>query len=366
MPENHGKEILRAIYSSAWKNCYWFARMLLNTDQYGAPGKKERFMNLLLSKIEPLILIDNLQDDDKYKVCRDTLMNELDKFSEGTSKMSALRKCFCDDISSMITSLEDIAVFLFTVKHIVLPSNSAIRNIPNHDSQFCREQASRILRSLGMEGAGKVIALWDTAGEKICLDIEREKITAEFTRLRAALENMIMFPRNIAEDNSVLTAFVQEFERRASQKRKPRAGRSLEDAISFLFDFYGFKSHPEPEHFQSDIEVDKWFRCKDGLSIGISCKRTLRERWKQVSSADGGALSRHKIREIWHLITYDRDLSDDKITMLGAQRHVFWLDDESERYTAASNHPGMKEYVRPLSRLIYTIADEQGSHIRSV
>ena len=156
---------------------------------------------------------------------------------------------------------------------------------------------------------------------------------------------------------------MQEFERRAGQKRKRRAGGSLEDVATFLFNFYGFKSHSQPEHFQSDIEVDKWFKCRDGWSIGISCKRTLRERWKQVSSADGGTLGTYKIRAIWHLITYDRDLSDDKITMLGSKRHVFWLDDESERYIIASGHEGMKEYVRPLSTLIDSIAYEQGRNL---
>ena len=43
------------VYGSAWSNCYWFARMLLNTDQYAAPGKNERAMNILLSKVGPLM-----------------------------------------------------------------------------------------------------------------------------------------------------------------------------------------------------------------------------------------------------------------------------------------------------------------------
>ncbi|MBQ6983183.1 MAG: hypothetical protein IJQ15_12235 [Synergistaceae bacterium] len=354
------------IYGSAWRNCYWFARMLLNTDQYSAPGKNERFMNLLLSETEPLITIPKLAENDKYKICRDTLMDALRKISEGESKSSLQRKTFCDEIDSMISSLEDIAVFLFTLKYIVLPANQSLKNIPNDDKTFCREYAGKILQSLGSEHVSEVLSAWDVMGVRGCLNVEREEVITGFTKLRAALETLKLFPRTIIEDNAILTAYVQEFERRAGQKRKKRAGDSLEDVVTFLFNFYGFKSHPQPEHFQSDIEVDKWFKCKDGWSIGISCKRTLRERWKQVSSADSGTLSRHKIREIWHLITYDRDLSDDKITMLGAQRHIFWLDDGSERYITASNHAGMKDYVRPLSRLIYTIAHEQGINIRSV
>ncbi|WP_149026965.1 hypothetical protein [Novibacillus thermophilus] len=93
-------------------------------------------------------------------------------------------------------------------------------------------------------------------------------------------------------------------------------------------------------------------RAKDGWLIGISCKRTLRERWKQVSSADRGVLSRYKIKQLWHLMTYDEDLSDDKITTLGSQGHIFYLRDESRRLRATSSHIGMKDYVRPMSKFI--------------
>ena len=359
-PEKSANEI---IYNSSWRNCYWFARMLLNTDQYSAPGKNEKFMSLLVSELEPMIILDTLPENDKYKICRDTLMNNLQKFSEGESKSALQRKIFRDEIDSMIHSLDDVAVFLFTVKYIVIPTNQAMKNIPNDDKKFCREYAAKILESLGRKHVSKVLSSWDILGLRGCLSVEREEVITGFTKLRAALESLKLFPRSIIEDNAVLTAYVQEFERRTGQKRKRRAGGSLEDVVTFLFNFYGFKSHQKPEHFQSDIEVDKWFKCRDGWSIGISCKRTLRERWKQVSSADGGTLSTYRIREIWHLITYDSDLSDDKITMLGRQRHVFWLDDESERYITASGHTGMKDYVRPLSRLIDSISYEQGRNL---
>jgi len=87
--------------------------------------------------------------------------------------------------------------------------------------------------------------------------------------------------------------------------------------------------------------------------------RTLRERWKQVSSADSHALSRYMIKEIWRLTTYDKDLSDEKITMLGQQRQIFYLSETTERYRYASQHVGMSAYVRPLSRFIDDIRKAQ-------
>ena len=126
----------------------------------------------------------------------------------------------------------------------------------------------------------------------------------------------------------------------------------MESITDFLFNYYNFKSSSKPDHFDQDIEVDKWFKCKDGWTVGISCKRTLRERWKQLSQADRGTLSHFKIRELWHLITYDKDLSDDKIVRLGEQGQVFYLLDNSDVLARCKNHPGMKDYVRPLSNFI--------------
>jgi hypothetical protein len=63
-------------------------------------------------------------------------------------------------------------------------------------------------------------------------------------------------------------------------------------------------------------------------------------------------LSRHKIRELWHVLTYDKDLSDDKITEIGSHRAVLYLPDDSPRLENALLHPGMKNYVRPMTHFI--------------
>lgn len=100
------------------------------------------------------------------------------------------------------------------------------------------------------------------------------------------------------------------------------------------------------------MEIDKWIKTKDGWTIGISCKRTLRERWKQAYTTDVDLLNRHKIRELWHVLTYDKDLSDDKITEIGSHRAILYLPDDSPRLKNALKHPGMKSYVRPMTHFI--------------
>ena len=182
-------------------------------------------------------------------------------------------------------------------------------------------------------------------GVKGCLDVERALVVEEFINFVENLARLNIFHSDF-DDNIMLTAFMQEFERRLGQKRKARGGNSLETVADFIFNYYNFSSTDKPTHFAADLEVDKWFKCNDGWIIGISCKRTLRERWKQLSQADKKTLANFKIREIWHLITYDNDLSDDKILKLGEQGQIFYLGAAYEKFSAYQN------YVRPLSNFI--------------
>jgi len=355
-------DVKQAVYESPWRNCYWFARMLMNTDQYGAVGKKNDFLLNLVNKIEVILGQPALNENEKYIICRKCLIDGIKDSARHGTKTAFAAEELSIALDSEISSLKDIIVFIITARYIVVPTNEALRRVPSDDLQFCHDTAKSILDSLGKSGISQLFSVWDSLGVRGCLDVERNELVYEFTKLTNNLK-AISVSRSEIEDSTILTAFVQEYERRAGQKRKSRAGNSLEDVATFIFNYYNFTSHKKPDHFQTDIEVDKWFKCTDGWSIGLSCKRTLRERWKQVSSADGNALSRYKIKAIWHLTTYDRDLSDDKLTMLGQQRQIFYLSDSSEKYKYASNHVGMKDYVRPLSNLIDDIAREQGKKI---
>ena len=353
------KQIRDLIARSPWRNAYWYARWLLSGDKYGAVGKaKERQMLEITARLEAILAQDSLSDEEKLRVCKRAFTDAMSKLFRPTVKSYPLALALADDIDIEFKSLDDIAVFILSMNYMVTPMNTAISAVPSNDLEFCVDAATYILDELGEEAVGKVISTWDTLGVSGCLDVERNLVVAEFTKLRNMLLTLSTTHSEI-EDNMILSAFVQEFERRLAQKRKSRAGTSLEDALTFLFDRFNFQSQPTSDHFQTDIEVDKWFKGSDGWITGISCKRTLRERWKQVSSADSHALSRYKIKEIWHIITYDRDLSDDKLTMLGQQRQIFYLDEAGDKFKYASEHIGMKDYVRPLSQFIADIRKEQ-------
>ena len=259
------------------------------------------------------------------------------------------------DLGKEISNSEDMRIFILTCEHIIIPINHAIENIPSDDKEFAETLAKALLDSKGEEGLATVINLWDDLGVKGCLTAERTEIVRVFAALK-----IILNEENITENDKdiVMTAFVQEFERRAAQKRKSRAGGSLEDVTSFILSYFKIPPAPQPEHFQADIEVDNWVKTKDNWLIGVSCKRTLRERWKQVSSADASVLGRYKIKHIFHIVTYDEDLSDDKLTLLGSLHHIFYLPTNSRILARASEHIGLRDYVRPISSFVSDLRKE--------
>jgi len=355
---DYSSRVQYATITSPWRNAYWFARMLISNDKYGGIGKETELLTQLVGEMRAALGQPDLSEDDKLKVCL-ALLNRLltERFKRASTKVDRV-KLFIEDVTKKIENLNDLIVFIIAAECILIPINNAMTGIPSNDREYSEQTAKAYLDALGTKGLATVIKLWDDLGVEGCLNAERASVVNEFTLLRNRLETLKLEMDEL-ENNMVLTAFVQEFERRLSQKRKTRAGGSLEDVTTFLFNTFNIQACPRPEHFQADVEVDKWFKCSDGWLIGISCKRTLRERWKQVSSADRGTLSRYKIKELWHIVTYDEDLSDDKLTMLGQQSHIFYLPDESRKLLNALSHVGMKAYVRPLSKLIDDIRNEQ-------
>lgn len=302
------------------------------------------------------LVVKECRGKNTLELHKQTLQNIIEGQNNSTRSIKGRGKRLLKDLDEEITTMNDMNAFILTCENIMIPLLQAIANIPDNDKQFTLNIAKSYLDIQGEKGLATVISLWDDLGVRGCLTVERTEIVRAFAALKTILSK-----ENFVQDNDkdiILTALVQEFERRAAQKRKKRAGGSLEDVTDFIFDYYNVKIANAPEHFQADIEVDNWVKTRDGWVIGISCKRTLRERWKQVSSADSSILSKYKIKYIYHILTYDEDLSDEKLTLLGGQRHVFYLPDNSRRLELASNHVGLKDYVRPISELINDIKKE--------
>lgn len=351
-------EYLVEVTQSPWDNVYWFARMLIASDKYGGVGNDRKTMLEIASAIRTAQ--DSLKGESEERlvsVLTETVRHILLKRWEKTRKYAAVM-ALCDDLARKLLSLKDFQVLAFTCERILIPILDSLNTIPSNDQVFAESIIKAMLKTAGESALPTVINLWDDIGSYGSMTAERTEIVQKFGLLRGHIKALGLTE---LEEDLILTAFCQEFERRVAQKRKGRAGRGVESVTALILEHFGFTRVSEgPEHFTTGLEIDRWIKCKDGWYIGISCKRTLRERWKQAYTTDLDLLNRHKIKALWHVITFDRDLSDDKIAEMGSYRARLYLADESPRYLSAAHHPGMRDYVRPISRFVSDLRAEAG------
>ena len=304
---------LENLIQNPWEKVYWFARMLINSDKYGAIGNNSEIMLNISRVIYSLLNADEFKKEEepvKINILSNALKNTfLNTVNPKTKKFKGLQRLIYD-LFPMLLTVKDFEIFALTCEKIMVPINESLKLIPNNDDSFVRSIAHSLLQTKGEKGLANIINILDEVGTKGCVMAERKEIVKTFAKLKTELEPILTED----EQNIVLTSFCQEFERRIAQKRKGRAGRGVEGVTSIILDYFGIKATHAPEHFTTGLEIDKWIKTKDGWLIGISCKRTLRERWKQAYTTDIDLLNRHKIRELWHVLTFDSDLSDDKIT----------------------------------------------------
>jgi hypothetical protein len=341
---------------NSWDKAYWFARMLIDTDRYGGVGSSQGSMTRVSGTLNALLQTLDTSGPESLATLHIALHDSLLSGHKQGTKTYPLVQALYEELSRYLITCADYKVLALTCSKIMIPINTALQNIPSHDTEFTTIAARSLLEAQGVHGLATLINIWDDLGTRGCVAVEREQVVQAFGWLRGELESVL----SVHDQNAVFTAFVQEFERRVGQKRKSRAGSSLENDTQFILDFFGFSASDAPEHFTTSLEVDRWVLGSDGWYIGISCKRTLRERWKQVSTTDVDLLNRHRIRQLWHVITYDRDLSDDKITEMGSHRQVIYLPDSSPRLDHALRHPGMCDYVRPMSSFVDSLRDLTG------
>jgi len=351
-------EYFSAVAESPWDNVYWFARMLIASDKYGGVGADTATMLQLAAAIRTAL--DKLAGEDELTaagIMMETLRRILYRRWGQTKKNKAV-ETLCDDLAERLLTPKDFQVLALTCERVIVPVTQALSSIPPDDRVFAESIVEAVLKTKKEAGLSTVINLWDDLGSYGCMTAERIQIIQAFAILRRHLAELHL---GETDENLVLTAFCQEFERRVGQQRKGRAGRSVESVTSLILEHFHTGPIGEmPEHFTTGLEIDRWVRCKDGWYIGISCKRTLRERWKQAYTTDIGLLNRHKIKALWHVLTFDRDLSDDKLTEMGSHRAIFYLPDDSPRYRSASEHPGMRDYVRPMGKFVTDLQKEVG------
>lgn len=345
---------------------YWFMRFLVETDKGAFCKKTKNFQELSNALSAAICSSREFDEETQVNVLKNIVSHIIINASKEGTKQYYKLLALNEELLSLINSINDFKNFLFCINEVMLPSNQALDTVPTTEaSKIAESYAKSVLIEKGTAGLSNILKEWDSITLDICLNKERDIAANLFRQVRQKIEQEIYFQESQeakerlpeatedtpTESDIVLSALVQEFERRLGQLRKQRSGQDLEDATSFIFDYYQIPGAEKPSHFTASIEVDNWTKDKKGWYLGFSLKRTLRERWKQTL-IDKDTLTQFKIRHIIHLICNDGDLTESKIAEMGAQRHLFFVADNSEVLVQVRDDSVLSEYVKPMSELI--------------
>ncbi len=349
-------EIIEKTLRNQFDKTYWFARMLIQSDRYGGIGRSNKVMITCANIISET---HSRKEDIDLETAKEAVFSTLIDSKQEGSKVRNEVKRLTVDLDPMIEEWKDLLILGLTMRHLIVPINNMLDDIPSEDVDIAKPIAKAYLDKYGEDGLEDVIEIWDDLGMKGCITVERAQIVEGFGKLRRTL-NEKDFIKNLEDEDYIVTAFVQEFERRVGQKRKGRGGRSLEDVTGFILNYFGITDTEFfPEHVRTSLEVDKLVPTSDGNYIAISCKRTFRERWKQSFTENMDTLEENDIKGIWHLLTYDGDLTKNKIVEMGQHRCRIYLPDDSRLFDKDDEE--IQKYIKPLSSFVQNIKAETRS-----
>lgn len=121
-----------------------------------------------------------------------------------------------------------------------------------------------------------------------------------------------------------------------TQSRRPRAGQTFEQIVSRLFDALSYPYTPQPELGESRpdyvLPSIEHYQSYAADCIIFTCKRTLRERWRQVVTEGATGQS-------FYLATIDEKLSAAELSRMKERKVVVVVPAElnAERYADALN-----------------------------
>lgn len=101
--------------------------------------------------LENLLAQENFSAEERMKLFKNTLSNEIKNFSKIGTKNYNLSLNLLNQLDEDIKTIEDAFIFCISVKYFVVPMNRAISLVPADDKKFCETAAKNILKTFGEE-----------------------------------------------------------------------------------------------------------------------------------------------------------------------------------------------------------------------
>jgi len=196
----------------------------------------------------------------------------------------------------------------------------------------------------------------DFEGEAFQLGAQREPLIEYIhEKMEALRSDPYISEKEVAR---IVSGIVQEYERRAGQSRASTAGNVLETGLQYILSRFDIPATGTPEHF-GDIEIDNMVRGPEG-SIGFSCKRTLRERFRQSLSREAEI----GVDEVWFVSLLMADVSREKLQDISNDGGRIYVPRDSFVWNRYREDEELSYTLRPADQFIEDVVEFTGVSAR--
>jgi len=339
---------------------YWFARDLV-ASSYGSYATKEKAtLKQLSSQLgrelegEGLLNETNLQTQ-KQQI-RETITGSVNKTYGGDiSKRYRQTEDLVERILRRIEEEDDVREFRIAIDAVVRTSE-ILDTTPSFGKSEIIEIVDETLQtesgSLNPNKAYDALFNVDFEGEAYQLGAQREPlIDYVHEKIHELRSDPHIEKKEVAR---IISGIAQEYERRAGQSRASTAGNVLETGLQHIFNQFKIPATGDPEHF-GDLEIDNMVDGPEG-SIGFSCKRTLRERFRQSLSREAEI----GVDEVWFVSLLMADVSKEKLQDISNDGSRIYVPRDSFVWNRYNDDSDLSYTLRPADQFIVDVADFTG------
>lgn len=331
---------------------YWFSRDLI-ASRFGSYAAKETdILQRLANDLRRQLNREGTTAADCRQTIEETILGSVNRIYGGDiSKRYRQTEDLVERIQRRIDSIDDIEEFILAAEAVVRTSE-----VLDGTARFGKDEIRSIVDETLTDKQGEYHpdrafdALYnvDFEGEAFQLGAQRAPLIDYVDELIEELRSGDTESEDVAR---IVSGIAQEYERRAGQSRAATAGNVLETALQEIFDQFDIPSTGTPAHF-GDIEIDNISEGPHG-TVGFSCKRTLRERFRQ-------SLSRQAeigVDEVWFVSLMMADVSREKLVDIYNDGGRLYVPRDSFVWERYSDDDEISYALRPADRFVEDVSE---------
>ncbi|MCS3613388.1 hypothetical protein [Salinibacter ruber] len=333
---------------------YWFARDLVATQFGNYASKEQSTLTRLAEKLREEIENGNSPTALKERIEGVILGSVNRTHGDRITRRYRQTEDLTERILRRIDTTEDVEDLTLAIDAVVRTSE-----ILEETPSFGEDDINRIVDDSLEDERGNPIpsraydALRDVdrAGEEYQLGAQREPLIQYIVSI---LEDDLTDGQGLREISKTITSIAQEYERRVGQSRSSTAGNVFENALQRIFSRFDIPATGKPSH-HGDLEVDNMVEGPDG-SIGFSCKRTLRERFRQSLPREAEV----DVDEVWFVALLMADVSSEKLVDIKNNGGRLYVPRASYVWQSYGNKKRLSYVLRPSDNFVNDVTSFTG------